>query len=269
MAGNRPKGNSDGVAAQMARARPERPDGPHERVVSIATGVSLPDYAFDRDSVERVLDAASMEDDTDLGRVLREVKYLREVLKSGRPDPEIMSEALLLAVRCALKHSILERELSLALTDDLTGLHNRRGFMSLAAHQLKLARRNTQGALLFFADVDNLKYINDSYGHREGDLALMRAAAALGETFRDSDVLARFGGDEFAVLAIETTNQNQQAILRRMDESLAALNADESRYQVRLSVGVARFDPLQALPLDELIVCADEAMYEQKRRRQS
>jgi hypothetical protein len=74
MAGNRPKGNSDGAAAQMARATPERSSGPRERVVSIATGVSLPDYAFDRDSVERVLDAASMEDDTDLGRVLREVK---------------------------------------------------------------------------------------------------------------------------------------------------------------------------------------------------
>jgi diguanylate cyclase (GGDEF)-like protein len=141
--------------------------------------------------------------------------------------------------------------------------------MTLAAHQLKLARRNTQGALLFFADVDNLKYINDSYGHREGDLALMRAATALGETFRDSDVLARFGGDEFAVLAIETTNQNQQAILSRMDESLAALNADEFRYKVRLSVGVARFDPLQALPLDELIVGADEAMYAQKRSRRA
>ena len=267
MASNRPKGNLDGAATQMAHARPERSAGPHERVVSIDGHASQSDDAFDRESVERVLATTSMEDDTDLGRVLREVKHLREVLRSGRPDPEIITEALLLAARCALKHSILERELSLALTDDLTGLHNRRGFMTLAAHQLKLARRNTQGAILFFADVDNLKYINDSFGHHEGDLALMRAAAALGETFRDSDVIARFGGDEFAVLAIETSNQNQQAIIRRMDESLAALNADESRYQVRLSVGAARFDPLQALPLDELIVCADEAMYEQKRGR--
>ena len=270
MAGNRPSRSLNAAATQIDTATPERISGPDDRVVvSIATGGALSDEAFNSDCVERVLASASMEDDSDLGRVLREVKHLREVLKSGRPEPEIMSEALLLAVRCALKHSILERELSLALTDDLTGLHNRRGFMILAAHQLKLARRNTQGALLFFADVDNLKYINDSFGHREGDLALMRAAAALGETFRDSDVLARFGGDEFAVLAVETTNQNQQAILHRVDESLAMLNADESRYNVRLSVGAARFDPLQALPLDELIVCADEAMYEQKRSRRS
>ncbi len=149
MAGNRPSENLDAVATQFGNTRPERSSGSGERVVSIATGGSLPDDAFNSDCVERVLASASMEDDTDLGRVLREVKHLREVLKSGRSEPEIMSEALLLAVRCALKHSILERELSLALTDDLTGLHNRRGFMTLAAHQLKLARRNTQGLYCF------------------------------------------------------------------------------------------------------------------------
>src|SRR5712664_1513828 len=102
----------------------------------------------------------------------------------------------------------------LALTDDLTCLYNRRGFFAAATHQLKLARRNAQGLLLFFCDVDNLKTIKCSGGHREGDLAIIRAADALERTFRGSDILARLGGDEFAVLTTESSSQSQEVILR-------------------------------------------------------
>src|ERR1700686_5828877 len=97
--------------------------------------------------------------------------------------------------------------------DDLTHLYNRRAFYALAAQQLKVMRRKEQGLLLFFADVDHLKNINDTYGHREGDLALVRAADALERTFRDSDILARLGGDEFAVLALDASSLNQEVIL--------------------------------------------------------
>src|SRR4029077_20951716 len=107
-------------------------------------------------------------------------------------------------VLCAVKQSLLDRELrSLALTDDLTCLYNRRAFFALATQQLKVMRRRGLGLLLFFADVDHLKEINVTYGHREGDLALIRTANALEQTFRDSDIVARLSGDEFAVLALE------------------------------------------------------------------
>jgi diguanylate cyclase (GGDEF)-like protein len=161
-----------------------------------------------------------------------------------------------------------DRELRyLALTDDLTCLYNRRGFVAAATHQLKLARRNAQGLLLFFCDLDNLKAINDSYGHREGDLVIVRAARALEQTFRGSDILARLGGDEFAVLAMEASTQNQDVILRRLEKSLKKSNANQSRYEMSLSVGLARFDPKHPAPLGELMAQADRAMYEQKRRR--
>ncbi len=161
-----------------------------------------------------------------------------------------------------------DRELRyLALTDDLTCLYNRRGFFAAATQQLKLARRNAQGLLLFFCDVDNLKTINDSHGHREGDLAIVRAAGALEQTFRGSDILARLSGDEFAVLTTESSSQSQEVILRRLEKSLKKSNANQSRYRVSLSIGLARFDPKHPVSLGALLAQADQAMYEQKRSR--
>jgi len=161
-----------------------------------------------------------------------------------------------------------DRELRyLALTDDLTCLYNRRGFVAAATQQLKLARRNARGLVLFFCDIDNLKTINDSYGHREGDLAIVRAAGALQQTFRDSDILARLSGDEFAVLALETSTQSQEAILRRLEKNLKKSNANQFRYEMSLSVGLSRFDPKHPVSLGELMAQADQAMYEQKRSR--
>ena len=148
---------------------------------------------------------------------------------------------------------------------NLTCLYNRRGFFAAAAQQLKLAIRNAQSLLLLFCDLDNLKKINDSYGHREGDLALIRTADALEQAVRDSDILARLDGDEFVVLASEASSQTQEVILRRLEKNLKKLNANESRYELSLSVGVARFDPKRAISLGELMAQADEAMYEQKR----
>jgi len=168
----------------------------------------------------------------------------------------------------AVKHALLDRELRyLALTDELTCLYNRRGFFAAAAHQLKLARRNMQGMLLFFGDLDNLKKINDTYGHAEGDLALVRAADALEEAFRESDVVARLGGDEFAVLALTGPNDSEQGLLRRLEKSMEKASRNDCRYQLSISIGVARFDPKRAVTLGELMAEADKAMYERKRGR--
>jgi two-component system cell cycle response regulator len=156
---------------------------------------------------------------------------------------------------------------NLALTDELTGLYNRRGFMALAERQLKLGRRSGRGMLLFVMDVDRLKQINDSFGHFEGDLALKRTANALEETFRDSDVVARLGGDEFAVLAIEAAGHSETTIKTRLFECLKSFSSEQSRYEISLSLGVARFDPRNRTSIGELMAKADQSMYEQKRRR--
>jgi two-component system, cell cycle response regulator len=183
-----------------------------------------------------------------------------------RSQPE--SDLLMRAVRCAAKQYVLQAELgSLALTDELTGLYNRRGFLALAERQLKLGRRSGRGMLLFVMDVDCLKQINDSFGHFEGDRALKSTADALEETFRDSDVVARLGGDEFAVLAVEASGHSEATIKARLFECLKSLSAEDSRYEICLSLGLARFDPRSRTSIRELMAKADQAMYEQKRRR--
>jgi len=218
--------------------------------------------------LEGLLSCALLAGDKELGSVVREVDEIAKALRSGASDAQALRVAVHPAVWSAVRHVIVERELRyLALTDDLTCLYNRRGFFAAATQQLKLAQRNKQGVSLFFCDVDNLKKINDAYGHREGDLALVRVADALEGAFRDSDTLARLGGDEFAVLALEASSQDNGAILRRLETSLKKSNAIESRYDLSLSVGVARFDPQHSVSLGQLMERADQAMYEQKRKR--
>ncbi|MGC0772065.1 MAG: GGDEF domain-containing protein [Candidatus Acidiferrum sp.] len=207
--------------------------------------------------------------DSEFGQILQEVDEISKLLKSDHPNTQTMRVATHPAVWGAVKQALLDRELRyLALTDDLTCLFNRRGFFAAATHQLKLAQRNGQSFLLMFCDVDNLKKINDTYGHHEGDLALIRTADALEQSFRGSDILSRLGGDEFVVLASEASSQTQEVLLRRLENNLKKSNANESRYQLSLSVGVARFDPKRAISLGELMAQADEAMYEQKRNHQ-
>ncbi len=116
-------------------------------------------------------------------------------------------------------------------------------------------------------DVNGLKSINDFFGHLEGDCALKRTSAVLEETFRDSDVVARLGGDQFAVLGIEAAGHSETTIKARLFERLKSISAEQSRYEISLGVGVARFDPRNVTSIGELMVKADQAMYEQKRRR--
>jgi diguanylate cyclase (GGDEF)-like protein len=175
---------------------------------------------------------------------------------------------ILCAVSSRAKEDAMQGELlSMAFRDDLTGLYNRRGFLMLAEQQLKLARRNGHGAFLFFLDLDELKKINDTLGHQTGDFALVDAADLLRLTFRDSDVMARFGGDEFAVLVLEAGDRSKEIILRRLQENQHAKGGKHRGYRLSLSVGSARFDPLHPSSIGELMVRADEAMYEQKRNR--
>jgi len=218
--------------------------------------------------LEGALSSALLAADKEFGHVLCEVDEISKALKSETPDAQTLRVAVHPAVWGAFKQVLLDRELrNLALTDDLTCLYNRRGFFAAATQQLKLALRNGEGMLLLFCDVDNLKKINDTYGHRDGDLALIRTANALGEAFRDSDILARLGGDEFAVLALEASAEDQALLLHRLEKNLEKSNFNETRYELSLSVGVARFDPQHALSLGDLIEHADRDMYEQKRNR--
>ena len=222
----------------------------------------------ENERIDDVFQALLSEANRELASLLRDVRTESHGTLPGDTRSQPVSELLMRAVRCAAKQYMLQAELgNLALTDGLTGLYNRRGFMALAERQLKIGRRSGRGMLLFVMDVDRLKQINDSFGHFEGDRALKRTAEVLEETFRDSDVVARLGGDEFAVLAIEASGHSEASIKTRLFECLKAISAEQSRYEISLSLGVARFDPNSRTSIGELMVKADQAMYEQKRRR--
>jgi PleD family two-component response regulator len=121
----------------------------------------------------------------------------QDFLVRDRLDGRLLARAL----RHAIERTRLDRALlSLALVDDLTGLYNRRGFLTFATRDLRLARRGDETLLVAFADLDDLKRVNDTAGHAVGDRALRDAAVVLRQTFRDSDLVARIGGDEYAVL---------------------------------------------------------------------
>jgi diguanylate cyclase (GGDEF)-like protein len=251
--------------SQATRLTPELPkEISNRKVLAMGRKNGSPENGL-TENLSSALRAA----DSEFGQILQEVDEISKLLKSDHPDTQTMRVATHPAVWVAVKQALLDRELRyLALTDDLTCLFNRRGFFAAATQQLKLAQRNGQSLLLLFCDVDNLKKVNDTYGHHEGDLALIRTADALEQSFRGSDILSRLGGDEFVVLASETSNQTQEIILRRLEKNLKKSSAVEPRYGLSLCVGVARFDPKRAVTLGELMVQADKAMYEKKQRTQ-
>jgi two-component system cell cycle response regulator len=171
------------------------------------------------------------------------------------------------AIRYARRRQRVQEELLyLALRDDLTGLYNRRAFRALASQSLRSAHRLQRQVLVFFADLDGLKRINDRFGHSEGDRALSRAAAGLKAIFSNkSDIVARLGGDEFVALVIEEDGRRADDLCRRLRQSVAALGAGESRYALNLSVGVARSVSERPRSLSELMAQADAALYRDKR----
>jgi diguanylate cyclase (GGDEF)-like protein len=163
-----------------------------------------------------------------------------------------------------------ERLRSLSLKDELTGLLNRRGFFALAEQQVKIAKRQNRTMLLLIGDMDNLKQINDTLGHSEGDAAIIESAAILRESFRQSDIIARIGGDEFAILQVENLAGNVKAPVDRLQHNIALRNEQAKRkYHLSMSIGTSLYDPCGEHSINELIKQADDIMYEQKKRKNS
>jgi|GEM_PF-1973366 diguanylate cyclase (GGDEF)-like protein/PAS domain S-box-containing protein len=157
---------------------------------------------------------------------------------------------------------------ALSLIDELTGLYNRRGFMTLAEQQMKIANRMQRGMLLVFTDLDGLKEINDTFGHNQGDMAITDTAEILRKTFRQSDIIARIGGDEFVALVIETIEDTAETLKTRLEEKIKSQNAaGGKKYRISLSTGVTHYDPATPRNLNDMLTEADRLMYEQKQLR--
>lgn len=154
----------------------------------------------------------------------------------------------------------------MAISDSLTGLLNRRGFFLQAQKQYELACRNASPSILVFADLDGLKVVNDTYGHRDGDQMIVDAGAVLKMVLRQSDVVARVGGDEFVVFSMEC--EQPEIVVKRIQDAVERFNSDNRRrYRLSLSVGVVVCEPDDTVSLEKMVEQADEAMYREKQRR--
>ncbi len=187
----------------------------------------------------------------------------REFIKK----PFSIDEFILRFDKMMRDHKGEEALLTLSLTDELTGLYNRRRFFVLTEQYLKVAIRAKKRLLLLYIDMDDLKWINDHCGHKEGDQALTDLAKILKRTFRESDIIARIGGDEFVVL-LESALENDEILMTRLYENIKDCNAKELRpYKLSISVGSAQYDPENPISIDDLLSEADALMYAQKRKR--
>jgi diguanylate cyclase (GGDEF)-like protein/PAS domain S-box-containing protein len=160
------------------------------------------------------------------------------------------------------------RELS--LTDQLTCIYNRRGLFTLVHPVLKQAKRQKKGMFMLYADIDNMKEINDTFGHKEGDAALIEIANILKTNYRESDIIARIGGDEFVVIPVGTAGDDIEKIVNRLEKSLETYNSKRKHdYSLSLSIGVTYYDPENPRSIEELLIQADELMYKHKRNKKN
>lgn len=214
----------------------------------------------------------------ELGAARFEVKLLRcdgsPVWTEVRPTlkrPKTCPKGNFGVIRDITNFKHLEEQLqNLAITDELTGLYNRRGFRLMAEQELRHAQRINAETVLLSIDVDNFKTINDTFGHYEGDRVLKLVAKTLNESFRGTDIIARWGGDEFIVLALDTPSGCVPLLSDRFQKNLAAnTEKDLLAFPLSVTIGMESSVLLEDSTLTNLIMKADRDMYQQKKKKRS
>lgn len=240
-----------------------------EKIDIILLDLSLPDVVG-LDAVRKVHASApnipliALVDSDDEIQGLNVVRAgAQDVLVKGKIAPQLLIRSIRFALERHRRQTAIR---STALIDDLTGLYNRKGFWALAQHQLRLARRNKRSLLLMLADLDGLKYINDTFGHLEGNYALVKTAEILKYSLRQVDIVARLHGDQFVALAGDIDIQDATRLAGRVDKALMDHNANIMRpYSLSLSIGSLCIDPETEPNLNEIMAEADRRLSEKKR----
>lgn len=194
------------------------------------------------------------------------------LIEENRDMPVDMYETLRLALSTAVKGAALLGEVKeLSIKDELTGLYNRRGFLTLAEPRMNHLRRRKDTASLLFIDLDRLKEINDTYGHSEGDWAISQTARILSQATRNGDILARLGGDEFVLFASNPEGGGVLEITERVRKAFAHFNDEVSKrpYRIECSIGAGVAEVDEEMTLEELMERADAELYVEKERKRS
>jgi diguanylate cyclase (GGDEF)-like protein/PAS domain S-box-containing protein len=200
------------------------------------------------------------------GQLRSQTGRLTDVELTVGPCLYLDQPAVVLLARDITQQLRYERDLqALALVDELTGLANRRGFAFFAEAEVARAHREQHTSVVVFADIDGLKQINDAHGHAAGDQAIRLVAQAFRSILRESDIVARWGGDEFVALIGEGGESVAAHMNARLTGALSALRPAGLPFSVKVSLGVSTLDP--ALPLAEAMERADEALYSGKGAR--
>jgi len=191
-------------------------------------------------------------------------KHLEELVKERTAELNMANEKLQLEL--AERTKLEEKLHAASITDEMTGLLNRRGFLILAQKHLELAERNKKTFAILFLDLNGMKKINDEFGHREGDRALIDVSDVLKRTFRKADIIARIGGDEFTVLIADVPDMAiEETVARHINDNLNVCNSETERgYKLSVSMGMVYYDPERPCPVEELLDGADALMYEHK-----
>lgn len=165
------------------------------------------------------------------------------------------------------KNRLIRELAELSLKDELTAIYNRRGFTVFAEKLFQLIQRRNGNALLIYMDMDNLKWINDNLGHAKGDEAIIRFANILRETFRETDVVARMGGDEFAVLTeVNGKSESVTSAVGRLYDNIKKANAWQNDYSLSVSIGTVE-ESCKEVTLEKMLQQADTKMYQEKKQK--
>jgi len=205
-----------------------------------------------------------------------EDKTIGVIVVQSYNNPELYSEKdigllefVSSQVTTAIERKRMEEELKrLAHYDTLTGAYNRGYGLELLQRQLKLSKRDKSPLLLAYSDLDNLKDINDEFGHEEGDSAMVQVAKLFKSILREVDIITRMGGDEFLVIFLDSSLNEVPIIRKRLSKELARLNQISKKpYKIGFSTGFSNYDPANPQLMDELIRIADKKMYEEKKSK--
>jgi len=184
-------------------------------------------------------------------------------------SPRIFSEEdkdLLRDLAHMVEHEIIA--IQLATNDELTMVPNKRGFELFSKRALTLCKRMGCPASLMFIDLDKFKPINDAFGHAEGDRALQDFSSILKDTFRDSDIVGRIGGDEFAVFQVDCSAKACENNLKRLQKNVTTFNSQSSKnYNIEFSVGIVEYNNQRHESIHHMLADADNLMYKQKKIR--